>query len=204
MCFADPHNYRLRERCFGGFLFSFHEKNTFEDNYEEQEAFYHSLWDHGGFGFWLGNYKDMLSNPKANRRAYDFWAKNQRARIGDARKRDLLCPLEPPHAFGVKRPCLEQNYYEQFNRSNVDIVDLKETSIAEFKPTGILTSDGTLHEFDVIAIATGFDIVTGGMTAMGLKSTKGVSLQDEWKQSATTYLGTTGMCSPLIKLPPYI
>lgn len=134
----------------------------------------------------------MLFDAKANRRAYDFWAKNQRARIGDSRKRDLLCPLEPPHAFGVKRPCLEQNYYEQFNRENVDIVDIKKTSIVEFKPTGILTSDGTLHEFDVIAIATGFDIVTGGMTAMGLKNTKGVLLKDEWKQSASTYLGTTG------------
>ena len=72
-------------------------------------------------------------------------------------------------------------------------MDINKTPIVEIKPTGILTSDGTLHEFDVIAIATGFDIVTGGMTAMGLKNTKGVPLQEEWKKSATTYLGTTGM-----------
>ncbi|TVY91517.1 Baeyer-Villiger monooxygenase [Lachnellula willkommii] len=186
-----PRLYELREKCFGGFLFSWSEKNTFEDNYEEQEAFYHSLWDHGGFGYWLGNYKDMLFDPKANRRAYDFWAKNVRSRIGDPRKRDLLAPLEPPHAFGVKRPCLEQNFYEQFNRANVDIIDINKTSIAEFRPEGILTSDGTLHEFDVIAVATGFDIVTGGMTNMGLHSVNGTPLKEEWKSAANTYLGTT-------------
>jgi cation diffusion facilitator CzcD-associated flavoprotein CzcO len=186
-----PRLYELREKCFGGFLFSWDEKNTFEDNYAEQEAFYQKLWDHGGFGYWLGNYKDMLFDAKANRRAYDFWARNVRNRIGDPRKRDLLAPLEPPHPFGVKRPCLEQNYYEQFNRPNVDIVDINSTPIVEFRPEGILTSDGTLHEFDVIAIATGFDIVTGGMTNMGLKSIHGTTLQDEWKSAANTYLGTT-------------
>jgi cation diffusion facilitator CzcD-associated flavoprotein CzcO len=186
-----PRLYELREKCFGGFLFSWDEKNTFEDNYAEQEAFYQKLWDHGGFAYWLGNYKDMLFDAKANRRAYDFWARNVRNRIGDPRKRDLLAPLEPPHPFGVKRPCLEQNYYEQFNRPNVDIVDINSTPIVEFRPEGILTSDGTLHEFDVIAIATGFDIVTGGMTNMGLKSIHGTTLQDEWKSAANTYLGTT-------------
>jgi hypothetical protein len=43
----------------------------------------------------------------------------------------------------------------------------------------------------VIAIATGFDIVTGGMTNMGLKSIHGTTLQHEWKSAANTYLGTT-------------
>ncbi|RFU25210.1 hypothetical protein B7463_g11132, partial [Scytalidium lignicola] len=186
-----PRLYELREKCFGGFLFSWHEKTTFEDNYEEQDAYYKKLWDHGGFSFWLGNYKDMLFDPKANRRAYDFWARNVRNRVGDPRKRDLLAPLEPPHPFGVKRPCLEQNYYEQFNRPNVDIVDINKTPIVEFRPEGILTSDGVLHEFDVIAMATGFDIVTGGITSMGLKNIHGTAVRDEWKQAANTYLGTT-------------
>jgi cation diffusion facilitator CzcD-associated flavoprotein CzcO len=125
-----------------------------------------------------------LYDQKANRAAYDFWAKKQRARITDPRKRDLLAPLEPPHPFGVKRPCLEQHYYEQFNRPNVDVVDISLKSgngIAEFTETGIKTTDGKHYEFDVIAIATGFDITTGGMTNMGLKSVKGTYLKDEWK-----------------------
>jgi len=183
--------FELREKCFGGFFFTFSEKNTFDDTPEEREAFFHKLWDHGGFRYWLGNYKDYLYDAKANREVYNFWCKNVRARIGDPRLRDLLAPLEPPHPFGVKRPCLEQNYYEQFNRPNVDIVDIKANSIEEFTAEGIKTADGKVHEFDVIAIATGFDITTGGMTNMGLKSINGTTLNDEWKSAANTYLGTT-------------
>lgn len=95
-----PEIFAYRERCFGGFCFDLDEKNTFEVSEQEREAFYEKLWDHGGFAFWLGNYKDYLFDEKANRKAYDFWAKKQRARIHDPRKRDLLCPLEPPHPFG--------------------------------------------------------------------------------------------------------
>ena len=162
-----PELFAYRERCFGGFCFDLDEKNVFDVPAEEREVFYQKLWDHGGFAYWLGNYKDYLFDKAANRDVYDFWAKKQRARLHDARKRDLLCPLEPPHPFGVKRPCLEQNYYEQFNRPNVDIVDISEKSgndIAEFTETGIKTTDGKHHEFDIIAIATGFDITTGGMS----------------------------------------
>ncbi|KAF2188891.1 HK97 family phage prohead protease [Zopfia rhizophila CBS 207.26] len=183
--------YELREKCFGGFFYGMHEKNTFDDNEQEREEFYRSLWDYGGFRFWLGNYKDMLIDAKANQEAYNFWAKNVRNRIGDSRKRDILAPLKMPHYFGVKRPCLEQNYYEQFNRPNVDVVDIKDNPIAEITETGIKLLNGEHYEFDVIAVATGFDITTGGMTNMGLVSINNTTIKDEWHKAAYTYLGTT-------------
>lgn len=77
---------------------------------------------------------------------------------------------------------------------NVTIVDISEkggNEITEFTETGIKTKDGRHHEVDVVALATGFDITTGGMTSMGLKSINGTYLADEWKASANTYLGTT-------------
>jgi cation diffusion facilitator CzcD-associated flavoprotein CzcO len=151
-----PRLFQLREKCFGGFFYGMYEKRTFDDDAEERERYYRSLWDYGGFRYWLGNYKDMLSDAKANREAYHFWVKKVRNRIGDPRKRDILAPLEQPHFFGVKRPCLEQNYYEQFNRENVDVVDIKNNAIAEFTEKGIKLADGSHYEFDVIALATGF------------------------------------------------
>lgn len=54
--------YELREKCFGGFFYGMHEKNTFDDTPEERETFYQKLWDHGGFRFWLGNYKDVSNS----------------------------------------------------------------------------------------------------------------------------------------------
>lgn len=151
-----PPLFHLREKCFGGFFYGMLERGTFDDSAEEREAFYRSLWDHGGFRFWLGNYKDMLSNADANREAYNFWARNQRTRIKDPSKRELLAPLKMPHFFGVKRPCLEQNYYEQFNRPSVDVIDISKNGIAEITETGIKLEDGSHYEFDIIAIATGF------------------------------------------------
>ena len=186
-----PRLFQLRERCFGGFLYTFAEKNTFDDTAEEREAFYQKLWDERGFRFWLANYKDMLLDADANREAYNFWAGKVRARVGDARKRDILAPLEMPHFFGIKRPCLEDHYYEQFNRPNVDVVDIKDNPIADFTERGIRLADGTHHDVDVVAIATGFDITTGGMTNMGLRSIHGTALKDEWRASANTYLGLT-------------
>ncbi len=75
---------------------------------------------------------------------------------------------------------MEQNYYEVLDQDNVEIVDISEK-----------TADGKVREFDVVALATGFDITTGGLVQMGLKSINGTYLADEWKSSANTYLGTT-------------
>lgn len=185
---------RMRELNFAGFTYDFAERNTFEDSPEEREAVYEALWKKAGFGLWLGSHKDYLFDMKANRCVYDFWRKKQAPRVKNPEKRAVLLPEEPPHPFGVKRPCLEQCYYEVLDRDNVSIVDISEkngTKIEEFNATGIKTSDGKQHDFDIIALATGFDITTGGMTNMGLKSINGTTLQDEWKKAAYTYLGTT-------------
>lgn len=157
-----PEIYRNRLTTFAGFSYDFVEKNTFDDNDEEREAFYQELWDEGGFKYWLATYKDMLFDKKANDQAYNFWVKKTRERITDPEKRDILAPLKAPHAWGTKRPSLEQNFYEMLDRPENFVVDVKNNPIVEVKENGILTSDGKFREFDIIALATGFDSVTGG------------------------------------------
>ncbi|GKU12213.1 unnamed protein product [Fusarium langsethiae] len=188
-----PELFRYREECFAGFHYDWYEKNTFDDTPEEREKFYEQVWADGGFRYWVALYKDNLFNAEANTESYRFWAKKTRNRIGDPKKRDLLAPLDMPHYFGVKRPCLEYDYYEQFNRENVDVVDIRNNAIKEFTQTGITLEDGTHHEFDVIAVATGFDVVTGVMTQLGLESIHNTKLEEEWKTGATikTYLGVS-------------
>ena len=112
----------------------------------------------------------MLFDKEANAQAYNFWVKKTRARITDPRKRDILAPLESPHAWGVKRPSLEQNFYEVMDRPENNIVDLKKNPIKEVNEKGIVTEDGDLHEFDLIALATGFDSVTGNCLAVQFSS----------------------------------
>jgi cation diffusion facilitator CzcD-associated flavoprotein CzcO len=183
--------FRNRLNTFAGFQYDFVHKNTMDDSPEEREAFYEKLFKAGGFEYWLANYQDLLFDNEANRQAYDFWAKKTRARITDPVKREILAPLEPPHAFGTKRPSLEQNYYEMLDRPENHVVDVNKTPIEKIVEKGIVTSDGKLHEFDVIALATGFDSVTGGMKNMGLKDVDGVLLADKWKAGTFSYLGMT-------------
>ncbi|KAJ5089921.1 Steroid monooxygenase (CpmA) [Penicillium argentinense] len=171
-------NYFHSAKSFGGFLYTFHERDTFDDNEEERQTFFVRLWEEGGFRFWLANYKDYLFNAKANRRVYEFLT---RERIGDPKQRDILAPLELPHYFGVKSPALQSTSYEQFNRPNVEAIDIKPNGISRFTENGIQLQDGTVYELDIICIATGFDIATGGMTNVGLKSIYGTELEKEWK-----------------------
>ncbi|EHK20522.1 uncharacterized protein TRIVIDRAFT_77573 [Trichoderma virens Gv29-8] len=186
-----PELFKYREKTFVGLLYDWAEKNTFDDTPEDREAFYEQVWKAGGFRYWVALYKDNLMNAEANKESYKFWAKKTRARIDDPKKRDILAPLDMPHFFGIKRPCLENNYYEQFNRQNVDIVDISNNAIKDIDETGIILEDGTHHEFDVIAVATGFDIVTGVMTQLGLESISKTKLDEEWLSGAHTYLGLT-------------
>ena len=72
-----------------------------------------------------------------------------------------------------------------------DVVDITENPIVEVKENGIVTQDGQLREFDIIALATGFDSVTGGMKNMGLKDIYGVDLGDKWSKGTYSYLGMT-------------
>ncbi|KAH7139387.1 cyclopentanone 1,2-monooxygenase [Dendryphion nanum] len=186
-----PEIFKHRMTTFAGFQYDFLQKNTLEDTPEAREKFYEELFQKGGFEFWLANYKDLLFDKEANRHAYDFWAKKVRARITDPVKRDILAPVQPPHAFGTKRPSLEQNYYEMLDKPENEVVDIKKTPITEVTETGIKTDDGKLREFDVIALATGFDSVTGGMKNMGLKDVDGIPLSEKWKAGTWSYLGMT-------------
>jgi cation diffusion facilitator CzcD-associated flavoprotein CzcO len=176
-------------------------RNTFDDSPDEREATYERLYEEGGLKLWNAAYKDLMIDPAANREVYKFWAKKTRARINDPKLKDALAPLEPLHAFGTKRPSLEQDYYEQFNKPHVHLVDIKNNPISELQPNGIVTTDGKLHEVDFIAIATGFDSVTGGIKKMGIKDADGADLSQRWNEGIHTYLGLMVSRCPNMFLP---
>jgi cation diffusion facilitator CzcD-associated flavoprotein CzcO len=168
---------------------------------EECDKALNQLYNEGGFRYWAGAYVDLLLNPQGNRVAYDVWAKRTRERINDPIKRDLLAPLDPPHPFGVKRPSLEQDYFEQFNKPNVYVINTNAHPIVEVTPRGVLTADGKLHEVDVIAIATGFDASTGALGSMGICDVHGVDLGKRWQKGVSTFLGLMVHGFPNMFLP---
>ena len=105
--------------------------------------------------------------------AYDFWRDKVRARVSDPAVGEILAPTDPPHPFGTKRPSLEQWYYDMFNEDHVYLVDIKRSPIVRFTPTGVVTASNE-HEIDVLILATGFDAVTGGLTAIQILIHRGL------------------------------
>ena len=114
----------------------------------------------------------------------------QPASTVQAPAKEKLAPTAPPHPYGVKRLSLEQRYFEVYNQKNVLLVDLRETPIERITAEGVLTSDGLEHKLDVLILATGFDMVSGGLTAINIKGTSGLTLRDKWKSGISAYLGS--------------
>ena len=161
-------------------------RSTLEVTQEEREAFWEKLYAEPGFGIWMANFSDMLTNREANRLASEFIARKIRQRVKDPVVAEKLIPKN--HGLGTRRVPLETGYYEVYNQPNVELVDINETPIERITPAGITTSDRE-HEFDIIIYATGFDAITGAFDRIDIRGIDGVRLKDLWKDGPQTYLG---------------
>jgi len=159
------------------------------------------LWGEPGFGIWLGNFRDLLVNEEANKLMSDFAAEKIRERVHDKALAERLIPVD--HGFGTRRVPLETNYYEAYNRPNVDLVDLRETSIVRITRDGIETTDGE-RAFDVIVYAVGFDAITGPYDHIDFRGRDGRTLRTSWAEGPRTYLGlaTAGFPNFLMVIGP--
>ncbi|KAE9399195.1 cyclohexanone monooxygenase [Gymnopus androsaceus JB14] len=181
-----------------GLAYNVDPKPTLDATTEERIIFYEDKWEKGGLQFWVGSYADLFSNQQANDAAYSFWREKVRERIAnlDPELQEKLAPTEAPHPFGLRRPSLEQSYYETFARPNVTLVDINTDAIEEITPNGLKTSNGTEHQFDVLVFATGFDMVTGGITSIDIRGRDGVPIKEKWADGVQSYLGLAGATYP--------
>jgi cation diffusion facilitator CzcD-associated flavoprotein CzcO len=153
---------------------------------EERAAAYEAGWARGEIVGLISCYADTLIDPAANEAACEFARAKIRSVVHDPAIAETLSPRTFP--IGTKRICLDTGYYETFNRPNVHLVDLRKTPLTEFTPAGLRTSDAE-YEFDAIVFATGFDAMTGALTAVEIRGRDGVLLADEWRSGPRTYLG---------------
>jgi cation diffusion facilitator CzcD-associated flavoprotein CzcO len=183
-----PEMFDRRTKTFAGFDYDVLTKSALEVSDDERQATFERLWEIGGFASWIGSFNDILLNEEANRAAYKFWRDKTLKRIKDPAVAEILAPAEPIHPFGVKRPSLEQHFYEIFNQPNVSLVDLRSNPIERVTPSGIKTAAGE-HELDILVLATGFDAVTGGLTRIDIRGTEGVTLKEKWAKGVRAQLG---------------
>ena len=183
-----PRAYQKRRTTFGGFDYEPIEKSASEVSEDERRATFERIWEIGGLAPWVGSFNDLLANEQSNRAAYDFWRDKTRVRIKDPALAEMLAPTEPIHPYGTKRPSLEQNFFDIFNRPNVSLVDLRKTPIERVTRGGIKTAAGE-HDLDVLVLATGFDAVTGGLTSIDIRGTGGRTLKEKWAKGVQAHLG---------------
>jgi cation diffusion facilitator CzcD-associated flavoprotein CzcO len=173
-----PEIFARCQQTYGCFIHATDPRATHEVTQEEREAFWEKLYGEPGFGIWMGNFRDILVDRKANALISDFLARKIRQRVKDPAVAEKLIPKN--HGFGTRRVPLESGYYEVYNQPTVELVDINETPIERITPTGIKTSDAE-YEFDIIIYATGFDAITGSFDRIDIRGVDGVSLKEKWQ-----------------------
>ena len=175
-------------------------KSALEVTPEEREQVYEAAWNRLGYGFALA-YHDILLNQAANDTAAEFIRRKIGEKIHDPVLRDKLTPKG--HPFAARRPSVDSGYFEAFNRSNVELADLREAPITAFTTSGIQTR-ARHHELDIIVYATGFDAFTGSILKPDITGRGGLSLRQKWADGPVTQLGVSvnGFPNMLIVVGP--
>lgn len=144
-------------------------------------------YNNGSLKLWLASFAEMFFDEQVNEEISEFVREQMRARLKDPKLIELLVPTD--YGFGTARVPLETNYLEVYHRDNVEPVGVRNNPIVEVVPEGILLQDGTLHELDIIILATGFDAGSGALSRIDIRGRRGRSLREDWNRDIRSTLG---------------
>jgi cation diffusion facilitator CzcD-associated flavoprotein CzcO len=162
------------------------EKSALEVSEDERLQTYEGGFEAGSLVGMLLAYNDLITDKAANDTAAEYVRSRIRQIVTDPEVAETLCPTD--HPLGTKRPCLDTDYYATYNLPHVHLVDLRKTPLVAVTAAGVRTTEQE-HEFDSIVFATGFDAMTGSLTAFDIEGRDGVLLADKWAAGPRTYLG---------------
>ncbi len=161
---------------------------TFSVSEAERQQQYEGAWQGGMLFESINVFADVLSNAAANHEYAEFFRNKIRSIVDDPQTAADLCPTD--HPIATKRPCLDSNYYATYNLPNVRLVNVRKHPIRQITESGIDTA-GESFALDAIVFATGFDALTGAITAVDIRGRNDLSLKDKWADGPHTYLGLT-------------
>jgi cyclohexanone monooxygenase len=151
---------------------------------ETRRAEFQRRWEHGGIAL-AGAFHDLMSNPDANHEVAEF----VRGKIaGTVRDPSVAERLTPRYPFGTKRPCIDIDYWETYNRPNVELVSLLDDPLVEITPDGVRTARAH-HRLDALVYATGFDAFTGALSRIRIAGRSGRTLAEHWADGPGAFVG---------------
>jgi acetone monooxygenase (methyl acetate-forming) len=183
------HDLKKRVRStFAGFHYDFENRPWAELTAEQRTEVLEKFWDDGSLSMWLATFPEMFFDESVSAVVSDFVRNKMRKRL---RHDPKLCRLLIPedYGFGTHRVPLENKYLEVYLQDNVEGIDCRATPIERIVPEGIQTSDGKVHEVDVIILAVGFDAGSGALSRIDIRGREGRSLKDQWKKEIRTAMG---------------
>jgi len=142
-------------------------------------------WKQGGLAM-LGTFGDLMINEEANEHVANFVRGKIAEVVNDPDTAERLKPKGYP--IFARRPCLDTEYYETFNRPNVHLMDCLSDPIIEATEKGIRTAAGET-ELDILILATGYDGLTGALMAFDVQGRDGRTVQEKWKDGPRSHLG---------------
>ena len=152
---------------------------------EVRQDLYEKAWEVGGIVF-RTTFGDLMTDLAANDTAAEFLRGKIKQIVQDPVTAALLSNVDHPYAS--KRPPIDTDYYETFNRDNVSLVDVRAAPIECITPEGIRTQDSD-YPLDIIVFATGYDGVTGPLLRLNITGRGGKQLTEAWKDGPRSYLG---------------
>jgi cyclohexanone monooxygenase len=167
-----------------GLDFELNQASALDATPEERRREYERRWEYGGVTY-MGAYSDLLASQEANDTAAQFVRDKIRETVRDPKLAELLSPR---YIIGCKRLCVDTDYWATFNRSNVTLVDVRETPITAITRAGIKVGDRE-YALDAIVFATGFDAMTGTLLRIDIRGAGGATLRDKWHDGPRAYLG---------------
>src|SRR6185295_16580729 len=175
----------ITRETLNGMGFRIEQRLALETPPEEREKIYEAAWERGGLQF-RAAFQDMMIDKKANDTAAEFIKRKIRSIVKNPKTAAILSDIDHPYA--AKRPPIDTDYFETYNRPNVTLVDLRNAPIDRISRAGICTTEAE-YPLDIIVFATGFDAMTGPMLRMDIRGRDGVALQDVWEAGPRNYLG---------------
>lgn len=99
----------------------------------------------------------------------------------------LRAKLTPNYRAACKRMVFSGDYYQSVQKPNVEV---EVGAIDHVEEGGIMMRDGTFHELDVIALATGFH-TDRFVRPMKVTGKRGILLDDYWTPNPRAYFAVT-------------
>ena len=175
----------LLKRTPNGHPFEISDRLVSDVNEEEMNDIYEKAWEKGGLQF-RGSFNDLVTNIEANKTASDFIKSKINEIVLNKKFASILSDIDHPYAG--KRPPIDSNYFETYNRDNINLIDLRNDPIKCINRNGIETEKNYFN-LDIIVFATGYDAMTGPLLNMNISGKNNLKLENVWKEGPKTFLG---------------